>query len=382
MCLSGMTKLMTFPNGFRVLGLIVSCVWWFCGGAPLWASAETSGVLPLPRSDSVRDLILAAFAGDGQKTSVLLSNGVDANARTGPGLAAWQAAKVKGHADIMDLLAQAGANTNATLPKAEAILDWYVKEELGRGSPGLALALIRDGNLAFERGWGLANLEYDVPITPTTVFHVASVSKQFTAFAIARLIQQGKLSLEDDILKYLPEMHDCGATITVRHLLSHTSGLRDQWMLLGLARKNNGGVVSQAEVLKLLERQRELLFVPGENFLYCNSGYTLLSEIVARVSGQIFWQFYPGRDIRAVGNDELAFPYAERRGGKEYGVFLLPCTRGRLSKSALELRDGRRNRFIYHGGGPREVARRFSTPETAGCGATGPDAATRPAQQR
>ncbi len=241
-----------------------------------------------PRADPARDLIQAAFEGNSQKVSLLLSNGVDAKGRTGAGMTAWQAAKVKGHADIMDLLAKAGADIHAAPPKAEAMLDWYVKEKVGPGSPGLALAVVRDGHLAFKQGWGLANLEYDVPITPATVFHVASVTKQFTAYAVARLIQQGKLSLEDDIRKYLPEMHDGGAKITVRCLLAHTSGLRDQWMLLVLARKNHGGVVSQAEVMKLLERQRELLFPPGEAFLYCNSGYTLLSEIVARISRRSF----------------------------------------------------------------------------------------------
>jgi len=289
--IKGMTERRTSPRGLCCLGLVISWVWLFCSGTFHRASAETNAVVAPPRTDPLNDLIRAAFDGDIQKVCVLLTNGVEANARIGPGLSAWQAAKIKGHAEIMELLAKAGANTQVSAPKPEAVLDWYVKERVGPGSPGLALAVIRDGNLVFKRGWGLANLEYDVPIAPTTVFHVASVSKQFTAFAIARLVQQGKLSLEDDIRNYLPEMQDCGAKITVRHLVSHTSGLRDQWMLLVLARKNNGGVVSQADVMKLLERQRELLFNPGENFLYCNSGYTLLSEIVAKISGKPFGDF-------------------------------------------------------------------------------------------
>jgi CubicO group peptidase (beta-lactamase class C family) len=286
-----MTGRITSRRRLCRLALVIWCVCWSCRGTFPLAWAETNVVVAPPRTDRVRDLIRAAFDGDRQTISVLLSNGVDANARTSPGLTAWQAAKVKGHADIMDLLAKAGADTHTAPPKAEAILDWYVKEKVGPGSPGLALAVIRDANLVFKQGWGLANLEYDVPITPATVFHAASVSKQFTAFAMARLIQQGKLSLEDDIRNYLPEMHECGARITVRHLVSHTSGLRDQWMLLVLARKNHGGVVSQAEVMKLLERQRELLFNPGESFLYCNSGYTLLSEVVAAISRKSFGDF-------------------------------------------------------------------------------------------
>jgi CubicO group peptidase (beta-lactamase class C family) len=172
-------------------------------------------------------------------------------------LTAWQAAKVKGHADIMDLLAKAGADTHAGPPKAEAILDWYVKEKVGPGSPGLALAVVRDGNLVFKQGWGMANLEYDVPITPTTVFHVASVSKQFTAFAIARLIQQGKLSLEDDVHKYLPELFDFGCKVTIRQLLQHTSGIRDQWQTLALDGWRLDDVITQEPILRLLFRQKE-----------------------------------------------------------------------------------------------------------------------------
>jgi len=234
---------------------------------------------------------MAAWDGDFQQVNRLLADGVDVNTRVGPGLTAWQAAQIKGHSDILEKLARHGANTNIAPPPPEAILDWYVKQKIAPGSPGLALAVIRDGGLVFTQGWGLANLEYDIPVTPTTVFHVASVSKQFTAFAIARLLQQGKISRDDDLRKYLPAMHDFGTPITLRHLLSHTSGLRNQWTLLVLAGERNGDVVTQADVLRLLENQTELNFPPGEKFEYCNSGYTLLAEVVAQVSGKSFAGF-------------------------------------------------------------------------------------------
>jgi CubicO group peptidase (beta-lactamase class C family) len=102
-------------------------------------------------------------------------------------------------------------------------------------TPGAALAVVRDGTVIYKRGYGIANLEYGIPITPATIFHVASVSKQFTAFAITLLAQQGKLKFDDDIRKYLPEVPDFGKTITINHLLHHTSGLRDQWELLAMA---------------------------------------------------------------------------------------------------------------------------------------------------
>jgi len=326
---------MISPNGLRHLGLVISCVWCFSGETSTLVSAQKDVVLAPRGTDPVIALIHAAFDGDGEKISVLLTNGVNANARIDLGLTAFQAAKIKGHTGIMDLLAKAGADTHAATAKPEVILDWYVKEKVGPGSPGLALALIRDGNVVFEQGWGLANLEYDVPITPTTVFHAASVSKQFTAFAIARLIQQGKLSLEDDIRKYLPEMHDCGAIITVRHLLSHTSGLRDQWMLLMLARMHNGGVVSQAEVVKLLERQRELLFNPGEEFLYCNSGYTLLSEIVAKVSGKSFGDFTRDEIFEPLGMMNSHFHTNSQEVVKKMAYCYYPSPDGGYRKALL-----------------------------------------------
>ncbi len=155
-------------------------------------------------------------------------------------------------------------------------------------SPGASIAVIRDGEIVYQAGYGSAQLEYDVPITPQTIFHVASVSKQFTAFAVAMLADQGKLSLDDDIRKYLPELHDFGDTITIRHLIHHTSGLRDQWNLLVIGGWRMDDVITRDQVLRVVSRQRELNFPPGEEMLYCNTGYTLLAEIVARVTGQSF----------------------------------------------------------------------------------------------
>ena len=99
-------------------------------------------------------------------------------------------------------------------------------------SPGCSLAVIKDGGIIYKRGYGAADLDHDVPIVPGTVFHVASVSKQFTAFAVLLLAQQGKLSLDDPVRKHIPELRDFGMPITIRHLMHHTSGLRDQWNLL------------------------------------------------------------------------------------------------------------------------------------------------------
>ncbi len=157
-----------------------------------------------------------------------------------------------------------------------------------KASPGAAIAILKDGEIIYSRGYGMANLEYDIPITPATVFHVASVSKQFTAFAIAMLADRGYLSLDDDVRKHMPEFPDFGDTITLRHLIHHTSGLRDQWELLAMAGWRLDDVITKEHIMKMLQHQRELNFSPGEEYLYSNMGYTVLAEIVERVSGQPF----------------------------------------------------------------------------------------------
>jgi CubicO group peptidase (beta-lactamase class C family) len=153
-------------------------------------------------------------------------------------------------------------------------------------SPGCALGLVQDGVLAYTRGYGLANLEYGTPITSASVFHVASVSKQFTATAIALLAREGKLTLDDDVRQYVPEMPAYSAPITLRHLIVHTSGLRDQWDLLYLAGWREADLKTNADVLALARTQREVNFRPGTAWAYSNTGYTLLALVVERVTGQ------------------------------------------------------------------------------------------------
>jgi CubicO group peptidase (beta-lactamase class C family) len=159
-------------------------------------------------------------------------------------------------------------------------------------SPGCALGIYKDGQIVYKRGYGMANLNDDVLITPATVFHVASMSKQFTAASILLLAQQGKLSLDDDVHKYIPELPDFGERVTLRHLLHHTSGIRDQWSLLGLAGwRYSQDLITDDDVLSVLVRQRALNFEPGEKYMYSNSGFTLLAIIVKRASGMSLREF-------------------------------------------------------------------------------------------
>ena len=235
--------------------------------------------------------VFAAWDGDLEKIKQLLANNVKIDTKINPGLTALLCAKIRGRNDITEFLLKKGAEQNIQMPAKEKIVDLILNQNIEKNSPGAAVAVAKNGSIILKNGYGLANLEYDIPITPQTIFHVASVSKQFTAFAIAMLADQGKLSLEDDIHKYLPEVPDFGKTITIRHLIHHISGLRDQWELLAMAGWRLDDVITQEQILKMVKHQQDLNFSPGEEFLYCNTGYTLLAEIVKRVSGMSFREF-------------------------------------------------------------------------------------------
>src|ERR1051325_4837338 len=160
--------------------------------------------------------------------------------------------------------ALAAFQAEALKPKVDQIFAHYDRLD----SPGCALAVIWDGSIIYKHGYGMADLEHNVAITPESVFYVGSVSKQFTAMMAALLIQQGKLSLEDGIRKYLPEIPDYGTPIIVRHLIYHTSGLREY-----LTPTHPNEVIDNQRVLEITARQPDLLFTPGDRFSYSNTGY-------------------------------------------------------------------------------------------------------------
>ena len=170
----------------------------------------------------------------------------------------------------------------------EAKVDQLFAEWNKPDSPGAAIAVTRDGEIIYTQGYGTANLEYDIPITPATIFDIASVSKQFATFAIATLAHDGKLSLDDDIRMHLPDVPDFGSTITIRHLLHHTSGLRDWVQSLVIAGVAMEDVISFKHILKMARHQKALNFEPGAAYLYSNTGYNLLAEIVERVTDNSF----------------------------------------------------------------------------------------------
>ena len=206
------------------------------------------------------------------------------------------------------LAAVAALPSTAQRDGPEPRVDALFARWTGPRTPGCAVGVARGGELLFAKGYGAANLEYDVPITPSTVFHVASVSKQFTALALALLVADGEVSWDDDIRRYVPELPDFGTPITLRHLAHHTSGIRDQWAMLQMAGWRWGGdVIRQADVLDLLSRQTALNFAPGADYVYSNSGYTLLAVVVERVSGQTLRAFTSARLFRPLGMTRTVF---------------------------------------------------------------------------
>lgn len=222
------------------------------------------------------------------------------------------------------LLFSAALPLAAQNPRVDSVFAQYDRPD----SPGCAVGVFRNGQMAYSHGYGMANLELGVPISPEHVFYVGSVSKQFTAMSIALLVQDGKISLDDDVRKYVPEVPDLGKRITIRHLVHHMGGLREKWDLFAMQGMRDGDVVTQADVIDLVRRQKAANFNPGDEHLYSNTGYDILSTIVQRVSGKSHREFAQERifgplgmtKTRYIDDRELVLPgradaYAPKRGG-------------------------------------------------------------------
>lgn len=177
-----------------------------------------------------------------------------------------------------------GQDTDSLALKIDSIFKEWNRPD----SPGGAIAIVQGGKNVFMKGYGCADLEHSVGLTPSTKLYLASISKQFTGYCIARLIIDGRLSLNDDIWKYIPEMPAFQKTIKVRDLVYQKSGLRDLYGLLPLTGFNLNGCLSNQDVLKILYKQKGLNFLPGEEWEYINTNYFLLAEIIKRITGESF----------------------------------------------------------------------------------------------
>ena len=192
-------------------------------------------------------------------------------------------------------------NKDKVVAGAERAFEKITKAYVGP-APGCAAAVSLNGEVVFEKAFGLADLEFNVPNTPQTILESGSVAKQFTAAALILLQQEGKLSLDDPVKKYIPELPDYGSPLTIRHLLNHTSGIRDWGTVMSLTAAGRGNrVINQDLALDVITHQRALDFTPGSEYSYSNSGYNLAAIIVERVSKQKFPAFVEERLFKPLG---------------------------------------------------------------------------------
>ena len=219
---------------------------------------------------------------------------------------------------------------DSTIKKIDNIFKNY-----NSNTPGCAVAVMRKGEVVFKKGYGMATLEFNAPITSSTIFHIASESKQYVAFCMLLLEQQGKLSLDDDIRKYLDFVPDFGKKITIKHLIYHTSGIRDQWQLLANAGWQLDDVITTEHVIKLISKQKELNFEPGEEMLYCNTGYTLMGEIVKKITGQSLRKFCDSAIFKPLGMNDTHFHDDYREIVKNRAYSYIPKSEGRYQNAVL-----------------------------------------------
>src|SRR5271154_5327829 len=201
------------------------------------------------------------------------------------------------------LLSVAASAQDVATEKVDQIFSVYDKP----GSPGCSLGVIRNGDFIYRKAYGSANLELGVPLSLQSVFYMGSVSKQFTAASVVLAAEQGYLSLDDDVRKYVPEIPFYGKPITLREMLHHTSGFRDILGLLLLAGRNFEDIHPTPELLDLLSRQKALNYQPGEEFLYSNTNFFLMSVIIKRATGKPLSQFAEENIFKPLGMTHTRF---------------------------------------------------------------------------
>lgn len=234
------------------------------------------------------DRFLRAVAqGDLEAVKTALDRGADVNARH-HGVSAWQTACIAGDQELADFLVARGADAKAPFPAPETVIDAQLSEAVRGDSPGVAVLVARDGKVLFEKGWGYANVENAVPFTPQTKSRIGSVTKQFTAAAILRLQEQGKLSVHDKLSTFIPDFPR-GDEVTLHHLLTHTSGIHSY-----TSKPDFPGTVTigiKPDELIQSFKKDPYDFAPGEKHLYNNGSFFLLGYIVAKVSGRTYGEF-------------------------------------------------------------------------------------------
>ena len=189
------------------------------------------------------------------------------------------------------LLLFIGLSCQSQAPKSEtktAEIDQLFQAWNQPNHPGGSIGVMKNGNLIYSKAFGLASLEYTIPNEPNTIYNIASVSKQFTSMGILLLEKEGKLSIDEDIRTYLPDLPDFEEKVTLRHCMHHTSGMRSLHALLGMAGWRDDDSRTNADLYRFMKQQKDLNFKPGAEYLYCNTGYMLMADIIERLTGEKF----------------------------------------------------------------------------------------------
>jgi CubicO group peptidase (beta-lactamase class C family) len=173
--------------------------------------------------------------------------------------------------------------------------------------PGCALGIVKNGELIYARGYGIGDLEHDIAILPSSVFYLGSVSKQFVTFSVLLLEEQGKLNLDDEIQKFLPDFPEHESPLTIRHFIHHTSGVRDYFTLMNLMGRNYLDHIENNEVYELIKRQSALNFSPGDQYMYSNSCYFMLAMIIEKAAGQTLKEFAAENIFEPLGMSRTLF---------------------------------------------------------------------------
>ena len=242
----------------------------------------------LSQESQADKLIGAVVAGDGESIRRLLEQGLDINAQSKPGLTAFQAARLHGDADLVRLLANRGALTNAVMPARDKVVDALFTHVIRKDAPGAAVLVAQNGTVLFKKGYGLADVGHGAAFAPDTKSRIGSITKQFTASAILKLQEQGKLNVQDKLSKYFPDFPR-GDEVTLHHLLTHTSGIRSYTDKSGFMDKVTSSIEPD-DLIKSFQND-PYDFAPGKKWHYDNSDYFLLGHIIEKVSDQSYNDF-------------------------------------------------------------------------------------------
>ena len=231
--------------------------------------------------------LLETAASDGMldRAILLLEHRADPNTVCKSGLTPWQAARIKGREDMCDLLERYGARSDMAFPAPEKLVESLFKLYSEGKKPGASVLVAQNGKILYQRGFGYANIEKGIPVGPETKFRIGSISKQFTAAAILKLVEEGKMKLDDKLSKYIPDFPR-GDEVTIHHLLTHTSGIHSYTNEANFVERVTGPISWAALVQEI--KAYEYDFDPGSNWQYNNSGYFILGYLVEQVSGMSF----------------------------------------------------------------------------------------------